>query len=340
MTRSASLILVMFIISGTGLYAQDCAVNLRNAENRFNSGLVEEVPELLESCLESGFTPADQISAYKLIIRSYMLDDKTDMAEQMMLEFLKRNPEYEISPTDNADFIYLFNKFNVKPVIQLGVHGGVNLSYLLGIEEQSLSGNPSEADYANDNFTLTVGASVKFKLNERLELGMELNYSETSFIYTEEFLSYAKVEYSEKQRRLEAPVNVYYSFLSRGNFVPYVKGGLGVALNLSTVGQSTFTNLDGNNLFERAGGNENRVAYRKQLDMLVTAGFGCKYKLPSGFAFVDVGTSLGIRNQTVPGVSSDLEHYYFYTDDKFRLNTMRFSAGYIFILYKPERIQE
>ncbi|MEZ5000336.1 MAG: hypothetical protein R2727_06710 [Bacteroidales bacterium] len=44
-----------------------------------------------------------------------------------MLEFLGRTPEYEISPTDNADFVYLFNKYRVKPLLQIAINGTANI---------------------------------------------------------------------------------------------------------------------------------------------------------------------------------------------------------------------
>lgn len=340
MTRPACLLLLLSFVFGTGLSAQDCAVNLRNAEELFGAGRVEEVPALLESCLESGFTAAEELSAYKLIIRSYLFDDKTDMAEAMMLEFLKKNPEYEISPTDNTDFIYLFNKFNVKPVIQLGLKAGINYTYIMGKENLSVSGEAAGTDYKNENFTIALGGLVKYKINDFLEAGIELDYSETSFNNSEEFLSYGIVSYNEKQRRLESTVNVYYEPRDFNGFIPYFKAGAGVAYNISTTASSTFYNSDVNNPFERAGPEVNRVDSRNRSDILIAAGMGCKYKLPSGYVFFDLDTRAGLMNQSIPGVPADQELYYFFTDDRFRLNVMRASLGYIFIIYKPERIPE
>ncbi len=340
MIRSACLLLLFAFVFATGLSAQDCAVNLRNAEELFDAGRVEEVPALLESCLESGFTAAEELAAYKLIIRSYLFDDKTDMAEAMMLEFLKKNPEYKISPTDNTDFIYLFNKFNVKPVIQLGLKAGINYTYILGKQDLSVSGEAAGADYRNENFTIALGGLVKYKINDFLEAGIELDYSEASFNISEEFLSYGIVSYKEKQRRLESTVNIYYEPWYFNGLIPYFKAGAGMAYNISTTASSTLYNSDVNNPFERAGPEVNRVDARNRADILIAAGLGCKYKLPSGYVFFDLDTRAGMMNQSIPGVPTDQELYYFFTDDMFRLNVIRASLGYIFIIYKPERIPE
>lgn len=340
MIRSAFLLLLLSFVFITGLSAQDCAVNLRNAEGFFAAGRVEEVPPLLESCLESGFTAAEELAAYKLVIRSYLLDDKTDMAEAMMLEFLRKNPEYQISPTDNSDFIYLFNKFNVKPVIQLGLKAGINYTYIMGKQDLSLSGEAAGTDYSNENLTIALGGLVKYKINDFLEAGVEMDYSEVSFNISENFLSYGIVSYNEKQRRLESTVNIYYEPWDFNGLIPYFKAGAGMAYNIATRASSTFYNSDVNNPFERAGPEVSRMDSRNRADILIAAGLGCKYKLPSGYVFFDVDTRAGMMNQSIPGIPTDQELYYFFTDDRFRLNVMRASLGYIFIIYKPERIRE
>lgn len=338
--RKAYILLFTVLLGGYNIKAQDCALNLRNAEALFESGQVEEVPPLLQSCLESGFTDAEEISAYKLIIRSYLFDDKRDKAEQMMLQFLKKNPEYEISPADNEDFIYLFNKFRVKPVIQLGLKAGMSYTYITGKNEQSVSGSQEGTKYNNNNFTLGLGAMVRYRFNERIEAGLELDYSELSFSYREDFLSYGVVNYSEKQRRLEGVAYLYYQPWQFGGFVPYFKAGAGIAYKLSATGSVVFNNSDVNNPFERAGPETSRNESRIAADILGAAGFGCKYKLPSGYAFIDIDTRFGTMNQYLPGIPGDNELYYFFKDDRFRLNLSRISVGYIYIFYKPERIEE
>lgn len=340
MLRSVIFMVIIGFLSTGDLAGQDCAVKLRNAENQFNAGLVEDVPALLEQCLVSGFTDAEELSAYKLIIRSYLFDDKTDLAEQAMMEFLKKYPEYEISPTDHADFIYLFNKYLVKPVIHLGLHGGINLTYLLGKTSQSLSGIPGDINYYNDKITIHAGGDIRLALNDQLEIGLEIDYSELSFKISEDFLDFGVVEYYEKQRRIESPLSLYYIPKKYGSFIPYVRGGAGVALNLYSDSRSAFINKDLNNPIPRTGENVNRIELRNTLDFIITAGIGCKYKRTKGYAFIDISTRLGVVNQTIAGTPENMEWYYFYTDDMFRLNTFKLNFGYVFIIYKPERKEQ
>ena len=289
------ILFILFI----GARGQDCSVKLRDAENRFNEGLVEEVPTLLRECLANGFTKAEELTAYQIIIRSYLYDDKIDLAEQTMLEFLRKNPEYEIRSTDNADFIYLLGKFKVKPVLQISLKGSANLSFISVMESNSLSGDPVEGKYSNGSTTYGLGIDARYMITDKIEIGAGIDYSQLGFSYREPLLDFTWVNYSEKQQRLELPVEVYYSPKKYGLFHPYVKAGTGLALNFSTVAVVNTENIDVNNAVPHTGEPENRNPARNFADPFMIAGLGCKVKLPHSYFFVDVSTRMGIRNQSV-----------------------------------------
>lgn len=138
------LFIQIFIFMSLIAYPQGagtCADKLKDAQSFFEKGQVEKVPSLLNECLKSGFKREEELSAYKLLIQTYLLNDKINQADSSMFAFLKSNPEYQISTTDHSSFVYLFNNFNVKPVIQIGVHAGTNLPFLTFINPVSNSGN-------------------------------------------------------------------------------------------------------------------------------------------------------------------------------------------------------
>ena len=60
---------------------QDCAVKLKDAQNQFEVGQVQDVPDLLLECLKSGFTREEKIQAYKVLINAYIFDDNMAQAE-------------------------------------------------------------------------------------------------------------------------------------------------------------------------------------------------------------------------------------------------------------------
>jgi len=63
-------------------------------------------------------------------------------------------------------------------------------------------------------------------------------------------------------------------------------------------------------------------------------------KIPRGYITAELRTLSGLRNQ-VAGLSDpgNLEYYYFYTDDNFRINIAGLTVGYTFIFYKPTKTQ-
>lgn len=337
MLKNAVFFLLAALLLPQAVLGQNCALNLREAENQFNAGRVEEVPGLLEDCLVSGFTKAEELKAYKLIIRSFLFDDKTEMAEATMLEFLTRNPEYQLSTTDNADFVYLFNQFAVKPVAQVGLHGAANMSLVSVGQQNSLSGDPEKGDYRNDAATYGVGIDIRFRINSLLEIGAGVDYSQVGFSYTESFLDFTTVHYSEKQQRLEVPVQLYYNPFHYGIFYPYAQAGLGLALNFNTEAVSYTENIDVNNAVPHTGEPENRNQARQFADPFLTTGIGCKLKLPRSYLVFDLSGRLGTTRQSITELPSNMQYYYYYTDDQFRVNTLRFSIGYIYIFYKPEK---
>ena len=324
----------------TGARGQDCSVKLRDAENRFNAGLVEEVPALLKECLDKGFTRAEELTAYQVIIRSYLYDDKMDLAEQTMLEFLQKYPEYEIRTTDNADFIYLLGKFRVKPVVQISLKGSANLSFISVMERNSLSGDPVKGKYRNGSATYGLGIDARFTITDRIEIGGGIDYSQLGFNYMEELLDFTRVNYSEKQQRLELPLEVYYNPKHYGLFYPYIKAGTGLAMNFRTVAVVNTENIDVNNAVPHTGEPENRNPARNFADPLFIAGLGCKIKLPHSYFFADISTRMGLRNQSVTENPGNLPWHYFYSDDLFRINALKLSVGYIYIFYRPEKREE
>ena len=66
---------------------KSCLNTLREAKDLYEQGLIDEIPDLLSGCMESGFTRAQRIEAYKIIILTYLFDDDQFAAEKMMDEF-------------------------------------------------------------------------------------------------------------------------------------------------------------------------------------------------------------------------------------------------------------
>ena len=337
---------IFFTLVSTLLFSQEpetCAEKLERAQVSFERGQFGQIPDLLTGCLKSGFKKEEELLAYKLLIQTYLVNDKIGEADSAMNAFLKRNPEYRTSPTDHASFVYLFNKFNVKPVVMLGFRVGTNVPFLTFVKEDLLAGEPGKSDFRSDAANLYISADARFKLGDNMELAMEAGYSTLKFTnIIDETMSHGTITYSETQQRLEIPVCINYNLKSFGKFTLYGRGGLGAALNLSTKADLTNIPADRNNPNDRTGETLNRKDSRISMDVFCQIGAGMKYKIPKGFLFAEMRSSFGVLNQNVEGGTSvDItQQFYRWSDPDFRLNSFNINIGYTYILYKPTKKKE
>ncbi len=329
-------------------YSQEissCAENLQTAQSLFDRGQVDQVPSMLYDCMKTGFNREESLAAYKLLIQSYLFNDELEIADSTMLAFLKKNPEYEISPTDHSSFVHLFNKFKVKPVVQLSFHMGTNLPFLTFVDEETVASEPGNSRYNMEAINLFTSVEAKFELNKKLEINFEAGYSQFTINNLEDFLLFSKTDYTEKFSRLEIPVSATYNIMNLGKFTPFVRLGAGTALTLGSSAKATSDPTDINNPDVHTGPDIDRTDSRIFMDFFAQAGAGMKFKTPRGFINAEVRSNFGILSQIVRGGSSvvdveELRWHYYFVDDDFHFNSMNISVGYTHIFYKSSKREE
>lgn len=342
------LIIIVLPLPGLSQESGSCAEKLKIAQTLFSRGQVELVPSMISECMKSGFTREESLDAYKLLIQSYLFEDKLEKADSAMLEFLKKNPEYALSPTDHSSFVHLFNNFLVKPVLQLSIHLGTNVPFLTFIREVGVAGEPGPTKYSSELINLFISVESKFELNKKLEINFEPGFSQLSFTNVEEFVNttdnevikISKTTYSEIQRRIEMPVSLTYNLKSFGRFTPYGRLGVGTALCLGST--ATAENKPAAPIsMPLTGPDMDRKASRISVDIFGQVGAGVKFKINGGFLFTELRSNLGFFNQVVnggnPTIEQELGFKYSYADDDFHLNAVNFSVGYTQIFYKPSK---
>lgn len=338
----------MLLVTGfyISLYAQEepaCAEKLQTARTFFEKGQVEQVPGLINECLKSGFNREESIEAYKLIIQCYLFKDELIKGDSAMLSFLKKYPEYELSPTDHSSFVGLFNNYESKIVIQLSFHLGSNFPFILISDPNSLFGFATDKKYSTQKINLFGSLEAKYRLNSRIEANAELGYSNISFSSTESTI-FSTSRYTENYTRLEIPLGITYDVRHWGSLTPYVRLSTGPAFTISSKATGTFEPKDRNNHTDRPGPQIKLSDSRIFMDMFAQAGAGIKFKVTKGFIFAEVRSNLGFLIQPVlDGFNSpddDPAFYYMHSDDMFRINTLNFNFGYTMIFYKPVRKEE
>jgi hypothetical protein len=316
-----------------------CAEKLRSAQLLFENGQVEQVPSILEECMKSGFNREESLAAYKLLIQSYLFEDRLEKADSAMMTFLRKNPEYVVSPTDHTSFVHLFNSFRVKRVLQIAFHIGTNQPYLTFINPFSTAGVPGSSVYSSSAANLFASFEAKTELGKKAEVCIEAGYSRLSFTNTEEFMGFKTIIVTETQNRLEIPLSLTYNLFSYGKFTAFGRLGQGVAINLSTSAKPSYDASDLNNPNSFSGADIDRGDSRIKIDLFTQVGAGLKYKIPRGFAFFEIRSNFGMLNQIMRGGDSaeELKWSYNYEDDDFHFNALNISVGLSQILFKPSK---
>jgi hypothetical protein len=350
--RRAKIIVFLVFVSvslcicaiADGQEAATCAQKLKSAQTSFALGQTTEVPSYLLGCIRSkGFKREEQLAAYKLLIQSYLLNDKPEQADSAMLAFLKWNPEYKSSPTDHSSFTYLYNSYDVKSLFSVSFRIGSNLPFLTFINEQPTSGDSViNSKYGSDAGNLFFSFEVKYGISKRMEVGMGIGYSQMKFKNNIDFYNFGHIQYLESQQRIEVPVCVTYDLTNGSRLIPYARGGLGAAFNLSSNADVTFKNDPGSKQGDRSGKTLDRNDSRRVVDLFFQAGAGIKYKIPRGFIFAEARSNMGMMQQYVPGGSTvdELYNKYNWADPGFRLNALNVNIGINIIFYKPLKKEE
>jgi hypothetical protein len=339
------LFAALFIFITAGLFAQEtstCAEKLKTAQSYFQKGQVELIPSLLKDCLKSGFKKEEELTAYKLLIQTYLLSDKLGQADSTMLEFLRKNPEYVLSPTDHSSFVYLYNNFQVKPKVQIGIHAGTNIPFLTFVSTNPTFGEPVQSKYSRNILNLFISVESKFKINEKLEVGLEAGYSQLKFA-NKTTAGFTSITYTESLQRIEVPITASYAFTNFGKFTIHGRLGAGAAFTLGVTSSASSNPTDDNNkINSRTGTDLARKDSRTSIDYFLQAGAGIKYKISKGFLYAELRSNFGILEQNVPGGNTvpTLDWYYFEGEPNFRINAMNINIGYSHIFYKPTKRKE
>jgi hypothetical protein len=317
-----------------------CAENLKSAQALFDRGQIEQVPGMLRECMKSGFKREEQIAAYKLLIQSFLFEDRLTQADSTMLAFLKKYPEYQLSPTDHSSFVNLFNSFKVRSVIQLVFHFGSSMPFLTMINNVTLASEPAINKYSSNALNLSTSLEAKLALSPSFELNIEGGFSRLTFTNLEKnFLNFRDNKYVETQNRLEIPVSATYNFAGFGKFTFYGRAGLGAALNLATTAKAATSPTDQNNFEFITGADISRNDSRIFMDLFTQAGAGVKFKIPKGFVSMELRSNFGFFNQVIRGKASseNLARQYSYADDDFNLNYLNLTISVSQIFYKASK---
>lgn len=327
--------------------AQDCIFKLQEAEKLYTQGLIEEIPQLLEPCIKRGLSKEDKLQAFKLVILSYLFDDNQQEAEREIFNYIKQYPEYEITPTDPTEFVYLFESYNPVPVYSIGGSLGSNLS-LISLLEPFDTENLDDytGDYTPSGMGLQGGLFIDRYLHKNWRLSVELAYAQNKFEYNDIIKDLEKedifrIRYIETQTAIQLPLTITYDFQTFKKWNPYFRTGFSTKLLLDA--KSTLTREYIEMQLQKVKGSDIGIKNnRKNLHYWIVLGGGIKYKIPHSYLFFDVRFNYGLSNfvetqNRYDENEQELILKYFFTHDDFKLNNLSFSLGWAYTFYKPQK---
>lgn len=347
MLKQTITILVISAAVSLHSFAQSsCSQTLREAQLTYEKGRIDLVPEQLASCLQSGFNKEEKITAYKLLVNTYLYFNERDKAESAMTSFLTLNPEYEIDViADPSEFINLYNSFRTTPIYLLGGKAGSNITSINVSKNFSVDDSSIERGKYNFQPGFNVGLALEVPLSKKFSIAPEIYFSQKKYQYRDILLGFADLDFQETQTLIELPLFFKYNIGNFGknkNITPFVSLGGSASYLISSEADVIRKDLiSGENQREVSGPSIDLAEQRNNINYAAAVGVGVKLKniIGRGYLIVDFRYAYGLNNVVNPDnrtANTSLVYDYLYVDNDFSIDNYSFTIGYLIPKYKPK----
>jgi len=322
----------------TGFSQVSCSDQLRQAERRYDDGLLEVIPSMIKPCMESGFTTEERINAYKLLIQTYIFSNSMSEADEAMHQFLKAFPEYTILPTDPKEFVDLYNSYRTEPILRIEPFLGVSYSMPYVFENYAIGDLNSSVPEYFSNFGLSLGANYTDEIYRDIDgsFGISLHYSRVGYYY--EVFDFTYIEGTYIDLYIGVPLSARYYFRIN-NFELFAKGGIETQFLLYSSNNLTRGFYSGE---DNLVGAVNLTDFHKKVDIRPFVGFGFSPQFGNVKLLVDTGFRFG----TIAPVdhnsrysNDELREKYYMVEDRWIFNHFYLNVSYVFSIYKPKKIR-
>ncbi len=350
------LIIAIFFTVVLRTSAQDeCAVALNEAQDKYELGRLYEIPELINPCIENGFSKEQKITAYRLLTLTYLFLNYFDEADKSYLELLKLSPEYNVNDElDPMEIINHHNKFTTKPQFYLNLlKFGFNLSYANVMTDYSLSRSADGSDRFSTVPGFHAGFGAEMVLFQDLHLCGEFLISHKSIHQTDTHWEFYTTNMDITQTQIEIPILLKYNF-RLGKINPFVEAGI----SPSYIYNSSIQNIEGiyvdsteNNELEefpvQPRPEISTTKLTKNFNYSAVLGAGINYKIGLNYLSIELRYSMEMLNATIPrdrwredfSEARDLKFPTGYVADDYKLNNISFLVGFVKPLYKPRKLK-
>jgi len=344
------------LISAIPAFAQDqCTIALNEAEDKFDQGRLYEIPEIIQSCINDGFTKEEKIRAYRLLTLTYLFLDYYNEADKSYLELLKLSPEYNTN--DELDPMELINhheKFTTRPIYYLTMGKiGFNFSYVNILTDYSLSQSVNNSDKYTSVPGFHAGFGAEMVLYQNLHLSGEFFLSQKSLHLIDTHWDFYTTNMDIIHTNIELPISLKYNFFRR-KVNPFIAGGISPSVLLESNIQNiagAYRSIDEEGMEEefpvQARQEIGTTQLKNKFNYSLLVGGGINYKIGLNYLVFEVRYSMGMLNITDIKkrwredivVGRNLKFPVGQVDDDFKINNLSFFVGFVKPLYKPRKIK-
>ena len=311
---------------------QDCLSKLDGAETLFNTGLFEEIPALLEDCMEF-YGETDKKKAYRLIILAHYMNDDVTAAEESMYFLLREFPDFQPVAIDLVEFQYIFNSFSVRRSLDLGVTIGP--AWTSGRIIEPFSPFSDKFSYRANGPGLFAAAYLDIPVSQLVSINTEPGYllAKYEIHYKDAINGIYNITQSETSSLVQLPVYAKVTFLE-STMQLYAKGGF--MLGFMT-GAKTQSSINTQPSIQR-----DHMEYRNRLYYFLGGGAGLKINFKKAYIFTEVDYHVSL-NKTLKEGTSRYDQTNLWTqgwiDSDFGLNNLSILVGMAWSIYTIKKIR-
>ncbi len=356
------LVAIFFIGHCISVIAQDvstnCAQKLRLARSIYDQGRLHEIRELVEPCLNLGFTKQEKVEALKLLTMSFLYLEEPERADSSMLKLLKTDPFFEYNEdVDPQEFIGLYNTFRTKPIFNIGLKLGVNTSFNNVLANYYVAGNGVGKQTYTPQIGFQLGLSFERAIFQNSKKGFlkKLTFAPDVLYVPRTYgisnprpllgdpgvTSISTLEGSVTQNWLDLNVLLQYKLAKekkgkKSVFNPYVTLGPSASYLIGSTLQAVHTFKSGN---VTSGPDLDVTTTVNTVVFSVVAGAGVKIKVGAIYLTGEVRYQHGLSNITNPAKRTNFESAfdYAYVPDDYTINNVSIMIGGSLPIFRPKK---
>jgi hypothetical protein len=324
-------LLLFFFIAGRINAQVDCSQRYKYAQELYESGQLENIPALLDSCFAIGFEGDLEIQAYTLLMQTYLFDYNRDKAMDVMHKFLTKYPEYQFPDSTPVEIKEIYSAYRVMPNWGFEISAGVTYSNIQSIQNFSVFDlNYLKSEY-QPKFGINVNFNVEKFLGKSASITTGLGYKSVVYENTETDLLYGNSTwFKESSSWLTLPIKLSYFPINK-NVSPYIFAGAEFGYLLNSDGNIKYTV---NNTAKTIDVSLKNM--RNPLQISAMGGIGLRYHIPKGFLKLWIAYNYSVNEYINKSKRYSSPDVYFngHIDDDIKFNHYFVGFSFSKILYK------